>query len=342
MGIFNKKRSVMQTTMLQEMGVYCDFKKKNTNPQICCNPKTEIYHNLLTFYDYIQNISEFKYNNLPNGYTSEEIERMLYFNNSLVSFNLGLEWYTLPFVNKETTINARGLVTECTPIPYAYDDNSKRFKNDITLKTYVGDPQRNGVILHDLPPYIANGHGISRAFLNEPLINDEARVLSKIGINLDTATKKFTVRVRDQNQAQVMQELMLEYFNNDLPFNIVVGDDDITELTDYPEFESEALFNTLKNYDALRCAVSGISAKGFGSEKKERLITGELSGQEEERELIRQLRLACRQQWAEQCNQLFGTNITVELRVDPQTNTTDFDAHGNTQEDFENQGGDNV
>ena len=62
--------------------------------------------------------------------------------------------------------------------------------------------------------------------------------------------------------------------------------------------------------------MSGISSKGFGAEKKERLVTGELTGAEEEKDLILDMGYDLRKLFADQCNKKFGTNIQVFKRAD--------------------------
>lgn len=62
--------------------------------------------------------------------------------------------------------------------------------------------------------------------------------------------------------------------------------------------------------------MSGISSKGFGADKKERLISMEMNGVEEEKDLILDMGLELRQLFADRMNKKFGTSITVSKRAD--------------------------
>lgn len=70
-----------------------------------------------------------------------------------------------------------------------------------------------------------------------------------------------------------------------------------------------------------------LGVKSANTQKKERLITDEVNSVEEQLEVIRSSGLKSRQQAAERCNELFGTNISVQFageRSGPDDGAHDF------------------
>ena len=81
--------------------------------------------------------------------------------------------------------------------------------------------------------------------------------------------------------------------------------------------------------------MSGISSKGFGTEKKERLVAGELAGAEEEKDLVLDMGLMMRKEFCETINKKFGLNVSVRKRIDDYKE--DLDGNGMNEEERENE-----
>ena len=73
----------------------------------------------------------------------------------------------------------------------------------------------------------------------------------------------------------------------------------------------------------------GMSSKGYGAEKKERLVTGELASAKEEKDLILDLGLELRELFCKQCNAKFGTSLTVRKRADEYKDEASTERNGN-------------
>lgn len=333
-----------QIKMLKDSGIevppkVCG-KKDSVNPIEFYSPNKHKYEVVWTNYDMNQCISRYVWENLPNGLTSWNLERMIYFRGTLVGFKYGGKGYILPYVISGK-INPYGFPTHIRPITYngqAVDDSPNYFfkKKGFALPVDgSGNATDNysAVLLYDAIPTSASGTSPSRFALNQIIIRDIADTLARVNINIVVSNKKILLQIKDAKQREVVQEELKIAFGSDCPFAILTSELDINAIQNSNDFEADDLFNTIKNYDAIRCFMNGIASKGFGSEKKERISTGELAGGEEEKELILDLGLDLRKLFCEQCNKKFGWNISVRKRSDDYDNpmgeySTEVNANG--------------
>lgn len=277
------------------------------------------FSKLWQIYDMNQNCNFLKWSNLPNGLTSWNLNRMLYFRGSLVGFKYGGNVYVLPYTNFGR-INPYGLPTEVRPITYngqAVDDNpqffSKKFKLSVDVTGNETEYNENSAfILYDSVPMSANCKSPARVNINKIIIDEIAEVLAKININVKVSAKKIYFMVKDPKQADVIRQELAQAFDNDCPFEVLTDEMQTSTIQNSDDFMATEYFNIIKNWDSVRCFMSGIKAKIFGEEKKERLITDELAGTNEQVDLIADMRLTLAKEWAEKMNKAHGTNIQVE------------------------------
>ncbi len=319
-----KEKPMSQANLLREGGIEAlgtlDSKKK-INPVGYYNPNREKYSEIWTNYDLNQCVSRYVWKNLPNGLSSWNLERMLYFRGTLCGFKFAGKVYILPYTITGG-INPYGLPNKVTPITYngqAVAGKNHFFSQNFSLPVdLVGDETNdyNAVLLYDAIPYSPSGQSPSRYYLNQFIIKEMADVFARVNINIVISNKKILLQIKDAKQRDIVQKELESIFESDCPFGIITTPIEANAIQSTSDYNADDLFNTLKNYDAIRCFMSGISSKGFGAEKKERLVTGELTGAEEEKDLILDMGYDLRKLFAEQCNKKFGTQIEVIKRAD--------------------------
>lgn len=320
-----KTRTMSQANLLRQQGVSAlgtlNDPNKTINPVGFYAPNKEQYRIIWTNYDLNQCCSRYIWENLPNGLTSWNLERMLYFRGTLAGFKFAGKVYILPYV-PSPSINPYGLPSAVKPITYngqAVAGKNEFFSENFELpvdKTGDEADEYSAVLLYDALPYSATGQAPSRYFLNQIIIHEMTDVFARININVVVSNKKILIQTKDPKQADIIRKELETAFGSDCPFAVITSPLESSPIQSTSDYQADDLFNTIKNYDAIRCFMSGISSKGFGAEKKERLVTGELTGAEEEKDLILDMGYDLRKLFCDQCNKKFGTNMSVKKRSD--------------------------
>lgn len=299
-----------------------DYDGKRTNPVGSISRDKNKYKLLWAQYDMTQNISRYVWEDLPENIKSWDIERMLYYRTSLVGFKLGGHIFILPYIISGT-LNPYGYFSKVRPITYngnAVGNSKQLIGGGLELSVNasgVPDGEYEAVLLFDnVPRYSGSNIGISRYALNQIIIAEMAEVLARVNINLVIANKKIFLIAKDAQQADVIRYEISKSFDSDAPIDVLSSPLDVQTVQSTNDYQADDLFNVLKNYDAIRCFMSGIQSKNFGTEKKERLVSGELAGNEEQIDLIADMGLELRQNFADNMNRLFGTDIKVRKRAD--------------------------
>lgn len=298
-----------------------DVTPRNTNPILRVNVPKDKYRMIWTNYDMQQCVARYEWGGLPNGLDSYNLERMLYYRGQLAGFKIGGTVFILPYYI-QGDLNPYGLPVKIKP--QSYNGRPVAGKNDFfrdgleldvdILGNEVDDYK--AVLLFDSVPQTQGQSVISRYIQNQVIINEMVEVFARININVVISNKKIGLVVHDPKQADICRQELSDAFASDCPFFVLSSPLDTQDVGTVSDFNAEDLFATIKNYDAVRCFMSGISSKGFGADKKERLISMEMNGVEEEKDLILDIGLELRQLFAERMNKKFGTNITVSKRAD--------------------------
>lgn len=315
----NSQANLLRQEGVQALGTLSINDK--INPIGFYSPDRERYKIIWTNYDMNQCVSRYIWKNLPNGLTSWNLERMLYFRGSVAGFKVGGKVYILPYTITGR-INPYGLPTRIKPITYNgkavagnSDFISKSFELPVDAEGDEND-EYGAVILYDSIPYSPSTKSPSRYFLNQIIINEMVDVFSRININVVVSNKKILLVIKDAKQRDVVQKELEIAFGSDSPFGIITSPLDVNTIQNTNDYNADDLFNTIKNFDCIRCFMSGIKSNNFGQEKKERLISGELQGSQEQTDLVLDMGYDLRKLFAEKCNRKFGTNIVVEKRSD--------------------------
>ena len=339
-----KNRPSSQANLIRQEGAPAlgtiELNGGTNNPVGYYNPDKSKYEMIWQYYDFIQCCSRYVWDNLPEGYSSQLIERMLYFRASLVGFKLAGRLYILPYVATGNSLDLLGRPTRVKPI--AYNGKEIAGSNDYINKNYsidvdiFGDNDENkGVLLFDNIPTNNFGNVPSRYILNKVLIKEIADTFARININIVVSNKKILLQIKDAKQREVIRKELESIFSSDCPFGLITSPLESSSIQSTTDFNADELFNAIKNYDGIRCFMSGISSKGFGTEKKERLVAGELAGAEEEKDLVLDMGLMMRKEFCETINKKFGLNVSVRKRIDDYKE--DLDGNGMNEEERENE-----
>lgn len=340
----SSQANLLRQQGINALGSMADTRKKKNNPISFYNPDREQYQLIWTNYDLNQCCSRYIWKNLPNGLTSWNLERMLYFRGTLCGFKYGGLVYIMPYCVKGG-LNPYGLPSKVRPITYngqAVQGKDEFFSANFELPVNVdGDEtsEYDAVLLYDSLPYSPTSKSPSRFMLNQIIIKEMCDVFARVNINVVVSNKKILIQVKDPKQKDIIEAELETIFGSDCPFGVITSPLEASSIQSTSDYNADDLFNTIKNYDAIRCFMSGISSKGFGAEKKERLVTGELTGAEEEKDLILDMGFDLRKLFADQCNKKFGTNIEVYKRSDFYEDENSTEVNGQNQTAVEEIGG---
>ena len=325
--VFRRRRhDNAQSNLLRAQGVAAlgtmAYDGKEINPIKFVNANKENYHLLWSQYDLTQCISRYVWENLPDNIKSYDLERMLYYRVSLCGFRFAGHILILPYVITGN-LNPYGYPIKGKPLTYNGKPIADREGNDVVnyeLKfnaSGVPEGEYNAILLFDsVPRFTSSNMGVSRFALNQIIVSNMAEVMARININVIVTNKKIFFVAKDGNQKNVIEEEIAQFLGSDSPFEVITSPVEMQTVQNTSDYQADDLFNVLKNYDAIRCFMSGIQSKNFGTEKKERLVSGELAGNEEQIDLVADMGLELRQNFADNMNKLFGTNIKVRKRAD--------------------------
>ena len=329
MGKYEKTKIMMQQ-LLEEMGLtFNNTLSENYKPY---RPNVEEYRRCWSILDLNQNCNKYRWTNLPEGIDSWNLERMLYYYGSLAGFSYNNQIYVLPFT-PVNGLNCYGFPTKIQPITFngrTPDDSTKSFfGHDFIITTFLkGDkPASNKacILLDNIPEACGTFIPVSRWIQNQTMINDIVETLKRANINIVVSNKKLVINCPDPKQAEVIRQELEKGYNSDSPFIITSNPSALPSITQSSDLAASDLFNVIKQYDAIRCQMSGILTKSFGQDKKERVNSGELMGEKEQVNIIYDVGLYLRQMWAEDMNNNFGTNIQVEENKDALEDTEDLE-----------------
>lgn len=314
--------------LLMEMGLtFNDTLDKSYRPY---TPNKESYRKIWTNLDLNQNCNKYRWEGLPKGLTSWNIERMLYYYGALCGFSYNGAIWVLPFTATQG-LNAYGFPTKIQPITFngqTPDNSSKEFFGaNYEVETFLdGDtPTENRacLLMDSIPEACTTFIPMSRCAQNSILINDIIETLKRVNINIVVSNKKLIINCQDEAQAEVIRQELAEGFSSDSPFIVCTNPSSMPNISQASDLQASDLFNAIKQYDSIRCQLSGILTKSFGQDKKERVNSGELMGEKEQVNIIYDVGLYLRQKWAEEMNACFKLNITCKENKEALEDTED-------------------
>ena len=252
-----------------------------------------------TYTDYFYRLmllakSVFKWNNLPNGIDEKWIERYLFTEGKCVFF-------------KDET---KGLiVTKCT------ESGEINFWDEPTIINPIGTnstftPRENNVDC----VLIRNNDDMIPTF---PTIELYALRLAELTrtIDINVHAQRTPVIITCSEKQRLTLKNVYKQWNGFEP--VIYGDKNIdvdglsTLKTDAPivfpqlQVQKHAVWNEVMSF---------LGINNANQEKRERLVADEVQANNEQVQLSAQIMLKARQRACEQINEMFGTNISVEIR----------------------------
>lgn len=257
------------------------------------NNKYDAYFTRYFFYLMGLAISRFKWENLPDEIDPVFLERML--------FDRG---FGIFYKDNVTDLYAvmNGYTAGNLDI-YGYGDMRFAYANQ-----YVAELDKtNSVILHDNKTDYPTADIIA--------MHADALANMRLSRDVNLIANRTPVIVTSNSNMQLSARNVMKQIIDCIPFiNLKKGGINMEDLkalkTDAPVLFPE-LDNAMRWEMAECCKYLGINA--FTSDKKERLVSGEVSGEIGEIEIARNNALLPRQRAAEQINRVFGLNIKVSF-----------------------------
>ena len=272
------------------------------------------YRHMLMIADRIQCLSRYVAEDLPNSFTTQEIESNLYIKGAICCYK---EVDTVQFGNFSLTggLNTKGKLEYIQPI--SFDGHTLPFKKRCYGVNGEYDFDEDcAVIIQDYTGAIQTDKIIPRAFINNSTtINDEVKTYRQLVLNVIMNVKKLLVRCENEEQAKININQALNLLD---PTQLVVAMRD-TELSNSIEMQSfvdkvdiTGLTQAIEFYSKTRRQFNGVPCP-TSYEKKERMITDEISDYGTAGDLILYDGLMQRKIAYDRINKCFGTNISVKI-----------------------------
>lgn len=291
----------------------------------CASKKSDI-KKLIRITDEQNAIRRFKWINLPDGLTTELVERILYYKGQGMFFYMpdNDRFYFLPYA-LDGTIDVYGRFTGVTPLPFngsasAEKDGKQKpwitglvrepmydIKLDaITMK----DWETKCVLLHDYSNQISQTN-IPRQILNDPLIDIEADCIPFMRTALLKATGVSGIRVADTDQSKAVTDASKTVNDSALSGDLwipIVGDLDFQDIAMGQVAKAEEYMLAMQSLDNFRLSTYGLENGGL-FEKKAHITNAELGTNNSPVSMVYQDSLTLRQEFCLIVNSLWGLNI---------------------------------
>ena len=286
--------------------------------------------------DLNQCVSRYKWNGLPEYIPEGMIETLLYARGSACLFFEDGILCCYPYAI-EGKLNPYGYPTAVEPVAINGDRIGKK-----KLNTYPnGKPNKKAqaVIIYDRAPSLLSGLVAPRLVQNRDILELMSKALIKGEVNLDNSVKKLVYEVESEGQASETRKEVNVALNSTDPFVIVTKDKTATNngnvFNSGVENETAEIMQFFSSVNNYRCYKAGIKNNGV-FEKMERVVTGELTGNEYQTNLILETGLAFRKRALEDLKKVYPEykdvldKITVEINIDPYEQKVDSDIENST------------
>lgn len=275
---------------------------------------TSLYDNVATYQDYLDRmtkicLSMFEWVNLPDSMDSRYLEECLFFDGQAAL----LKDDTFGFINTHVSdngyINIYGLPTKLNCYSDSNVFQSYREKYSGLIKNPVDETEYAILVMN-------NWRRVPTAATIQLFAErlTQAQLVCDVNIN---AQKTPIILLGDDKQKLTLENLYSQY---DGSKPIIYGDKDLITNEAFKAIDTQAPFvaNDIVAYkkEIWNEFLSFIGVNTIDVEKKERLISGESSANNEFINLNLESYLEPRKKACEEFNKLYGTNISVRLRSD--------------------------
>lgn len=272
--------------------------------------------NDLTFTDYFYRImliarSIFKWNNLPNGIDEKWIERWLFTEGQCVFFKDKNFGYMIAKVTPNGEINFYDEPTKVRP----YGTN------------YVGESLINEeecVIIRN------NDIMLPTAFTVKLFALRLADISRTIDINVHAQKTPNLIKCSERQKISLKQ--LYKQWNGNEP--VIFASDELNDETfDVLDTEAPIVFDKLQiqKHEIWNECMTFLGINNANMNKRERLVDDEVQANNEQIMYCADVMLKARERACERINELFGLNISVELRRQPEEFTEELDPISNEE-----------
>lgn len=285
---------------------------------------------LLRIIDEQDAVNRFTWYNLPNGLSSQLIERILYYRGQGMFFYMedADQFFFLPYA-LDGTIDVYGRFKEVTPLPFNGTSNNgedkkqkpwitglkRKCRYDIILNELkIDDLLESCVLLKDYTPQESQTI-ISRQVLNDPLLGIMADCIPFLHTALLNATGVQGMRVAsedEQSNVEAASRSINRAALNGKKYVPIVGAIDFQELTGGAVGKSEEFLLTMQSLDNYRLSLYGLDNGGL-FQKKSHILQAEQSMNAGKASLVMQDCLTRRQNFCDVVNSIWGLGIWCEI-----------------------------
>ena len=284
------------------------------NPSTSINFSELAYKNMLITADRLQCINRIRWENLPNAWTSQDIETLLYNYGSICCFqendNIVFAPYTLG-----GKVDIMGRLYNVQPITLdgkAYGEKKRAYTPN---GDYIFDPSCC-IIIHDYTGCVVDDKILPRVSINtETTINDETKTYKLMLYNIIMSIKKLIVTCETEEQAKLIIQQSKLLLDPTQPILALKSENilkklDVTQFVD--KLEIDELTRAIDYYNKIRRNFNGVPAPST-FEKKERMISSEVENQSTATNLIVSDAYFQRLESVQLINTCFDTNISISI-----------------------------
>ena len=291
--------------------------------------KENLYRNIAIM-DEQDAINRITWNNLPEGLTSQMMERILYYRGQAALFKLQDKFYFLPYA-LDGTIDVYGRYTGITPLPFngtANDgDPEKPWIQGLTFKPMYEAPylpdfadkspeelqkiiEESCVLFWDYTPAIAQTI-VPRSQLSMPVMDLMSDCLPFMRTALLNGTGVMGMKVGNENEVAEVKAASSSINKAALSgekYVPILGTIDFQELTSGTIAKAEEFLLAMQSLDNLRLSFHGLDNGGL-FQKKSHMLEAEQEMNAGTTGLVLEDALRLRQMQATIANTIWGTSI---------------------------------
>ena len=295
---------------------------------------------LLRIRDEQQKINLYKWVNLPKGMDGQLIERILYYKGQGAFFYLEPldQFFFLPYA-LEGEPDVYGRFLEIQPMIWK-GSAAEKDKMFIPGKTYtsvfspidpaelkIEDLSKSAVLLKDYTPQM-NEVNISRAILQEPILDVMSNLIPYMNTALANSTGVKGMRVISEDQQQIVEDANTSIQAAALTgrkFVPIIGSQEFQELGGDSPARAEEYLLAYQSLDNLRMSLYGIENGGV-YEKKAHVLESEQSVNQTNTNLVLEDGLVRRQEFCDIVNSIWG--LGIDCYINEQIAGMDFNLDG--------------
>lgn len=228
-------------------------------------------------------VNRYQWYNTGLNITSQEIERLLYYRYQLVFFVLDGQPYLMPYA-LDGTIDFYGRENTVHPIPInASDTDAAKRQRDLLSEIKLNvkrevvesptdeDRKTSGIIIRDYTPQASITSGITRAQLQDPVIELESKIFPYMRTALMNSTGTQAVQCQDEDEANDILEAANAFdkaATSGKPLIPIMGKLNMQSINQTPVTNSEEYLMTMQAIDNFRESLYGLSRGGLFTKKE--------------------------------------------------------------------------